>query len=85
MCSNYATGLATNAEAAGIKGGVLLLCFKGGGTHMLNVFHLTDGRMMYVETTGAIGLFGKDDYFFDLDAGDNYLDMGTVQKIYAYW
>ncbi|WNY24586.1 hypothetical protein [Methanolapillus millepedarum] len=84
ICVNYATDLANNSEAAGIKCGIIVLCFKEGGTHMLNAYRLTDGRTMYVETTGSEGFAGSDIFFFELKEGDIYLD-GTVHRIYTFW
>ncbi|MDV0446880.1 hypothetical protein MsAg5_07430 [Methanosarcinaceae archaeon Ag5] len=51
---------------------------------MLNAYNLTDGRTMYVETTGSLGGPGADIFFFELNEGDVYLD-GTVHRIYTFW
>lgn len=83
---NYASDLTNAAEKKGIKCGLLLLTFGGNKTsHTLNVFELEDGRIMYADMTGMADKTGADRYFFDLDIGDDYENMGEIYNMYEFW
>lgn len=70
MCGDYAEQVHNNAEAQGIKAGIVIVSFKNDiDLHALNVFKTKDHGTIYVDCTGR-GYFFREvgaEYFCDLD------------------
>ncbi|MDR0767772.1 MAG: hypothetical protein LBE57_04965 [Methanosarcinales archaeon] len=86
VCVNYASDLTAAAEKNGIRCGFVLLTFGENMTsHTLNVFMLEDGQYMFVDTTGSQNKPGTVRFFFDLESGSDYKNLGTIYNVYQFW
>jgi len=69
VCTEFAIALHDEAEAAGIRAGLVSLSFYEGLGHALNAFNTTDYGLVYIDSTGSS----------EGDPDDRYDTIGYIQ------
>ncbi len=81
VCADYAVLVHDNAEASGIRAGVVSIDFmESNEGHAINVFNTTDKGLVFIDCTNSIGSTAGDDKIISLCLGQEYIPESIFNK-----